>query len=74
MLFGITAFVLFTVIGSRGVSYSIHHPVGWLAVMTGLAGVWLYLRRQRVWLSGRAPLMFEDVLPNEVEPLRLSEY
>jgi hypothetical protein len=74
MLIGVTAFVLFTLIGSSLVRYSISHPAGWVAVMTILSAVLLHLRRQRLWLSRRATLMFEDVLPNEVEPLRLSEY
>ncbi len=74
MLIGVTAFVLFTMIGSRLVRYSFNHPVAWLAVMATLAAVFLYLRRQRLWLSRQAALMFEDVLPNEIEPLRLSEY
>jgi hypothetical protein len=74
MLIGVTAFGVFTMIGSSLVRYSFGHPVGWLAVMTILGGVFLCLRRQRLWLSRRAALMFEDVLPNEVEPLRLAEY
>jgi hypothetical protein len=74
IVIGVAAFVLFTLIGPRLVWYSISHPVGWLAVMTVLGTVLLYLRRQRLWLSRRAALMFEDVLPNEVEPLKLSEY
>jgi hypothetical protein len=74
MLIGVTAFVLFTMIGSRLVWYSVSHPAGWLGVMTILGAVFLYLRRQRLWLSREAALMFEDVLPNEVEPLKLSEY
>jgi hypothetical protein len=45
-----------------------------MAVLMVLGALFLYLRRQRVWLSRQAPLLFEDVLPNEVEPLRLSEY
>jgi len=74
MIIGATAFGLFTVIGSRLVRYSISHPAGWVAVMTIAGVVVLLLRRQRLWLARRAALMFEDVLPNEVEPLRLSEY
>jgi hypothetical protein len=74
MLLGVTAFVLFTMIGSRLVWYSVGHPVAWLAVMTILGAVLLYLRRQRLSLARRATLLFEDVLPNEVEPLQLSEY
>jgi hypothetical protein len=56
------------------VSYSVSHPVGWLAVMAILGAVSLYLRRDRLWVARRTTLMFEDVLPNEVEPLKLSEY
>jgi hypothetical protein len=74
IVIGVAAFVLFTMIGPRLVWYSINHPVGWLAVMAVLGAVLLYLRRQRLWLSRSAALMFEDVLPNEVEPLKLSEY
>jgi hypothetical protein len=74
IVIGVAAFVVFTAIGPRLVSYSIRHPVGWVVVMIVLGAVLLYLRRQRLWLSRRASLMFEDVLPNEVEPLKLSEY
>ncbi len=74
MVIGAAAFVLFTAIGFRVVRYSISHPAAWLVVMIFLVAVYLYLRRQRRWVSERTTLMFEDVLPNEVEPLRLSEY
>ena len=37
MLIGVAAFVVFTMVGSRLVSYSISHPVGWLALMTILS-------------------------------------
>jgi hypothetical protein len=74
IVIGVAAFVVFTAIGPRLVVYSIGHPVGWVVVMIVLGAVLLYLRRQRLWLSRRASLMFEDVLPNEVEPLKLSEY
>ena len=74
LLIGVAAFVVFAAIGSRLVSYSVSHPVGWLAVMAILGAVSLYLRRERLWVARRATLMFEDVLPNEVEPLKLSEF
>jgi hypothetical protein len=74
MVVGFTGFVLFTTIGSRLVRYSVSHTVGWLVVVAILSSVWLYLRHQRRWLSRHATLVFEEVLPNEVEPLRLSEY
>jgi hypothetical protein len=56
------------------VSYSSAHPARWLGVMSMLGVVLLYLRHQRLWFSKQTTLMFEDVLPNEVEPLKLSEY
>jgi hypothetical protein len=71
---GAVAFVLFTMIGPRLVWYSSAHPARWLGVMSMLGVVLLYLRRQRLWFSKQTTLMFEDVLPNEVEPLKLSEY
>jgi hypothetical protein len=71
---GIAAFVLFTTIGPALAWYSGNHPFAWLALMTVLGAVLLYLRRQRLWVSRRAAFMFEDVLPTEVEPLKLSEY
>jgi hypothetical protein len=74
VLVGIVAFVLFTTIGPRLVWYSSSHPAGWVSVMVMLAFVVLYLRRQRRWFSRQSALMFEDVLPNDVEPLSLSEY
>ena len=74
IVMGIAAFVLFTTIGPPLAWYSASHPVGWLAMMIVLGAMFLYLRRQRLWMSRRAALMFEDVLPTEVEPLKLSEY
>ena len=74
ILLGVTAFGLFTMVGSHLVWYSVDHPFAWPALMTILAAVWLYLRRQRLELARRATLLFEEVLPNDVEPLRLSEY
>ena len=74
IVMGIAAFVLFTTIGPLLAWYSTNHPLAWVVVMLMLCAVLLYLRRQRLWMSRRAALMFEDVLPSEVEPLRLSEY
>jgi hypothetical protein len=74
LLIGVVAFVLFTTVGPRLVWYSIGHRAGWLAVMTILGAVFLHRRRQRLWVARRATFIFEDVLPNEVEPLKLSEY
>jgi hypothetical protein len=74
MLLGIAAFGLFTFIGSDAVRYSIDHASAWVTLMTLLVGAVIYMRRQRVWFAGQTALLFEEVLPNEIEPLRLSEY
>lgn len=74
MVMGIAAFVLFTTVGPALAWYSSNHAIAWLVVMTVLGAVSMYLRRQRLWVWRRAALMFEDVLPTEVEPLKLSEY
>ncbi len=48
--------------------------VAWLLSGGGVHSGARYLRGQRLWLSRRTALVFEDVLPNELEPLKLSEY
>lgn len=72
ILIGIAAFVAFTTLGSLLVWYSFEHPTGWLAVMGLLGAVVLQRRRGRRWLWRQTTLIFEDVVPNEVEPLQLS--
>src|SRR5262249_2231956 len=61
------AFGLFTTAGSRLVSYSSRHPAAWVSVVVLLAALVLVLRRQRRSFSRQVTLMFEDVLPNDVE-------
>ena len=74
MLIGLTAFVLFTTLGPGLVWYSVGHRIGWLVVMAMLGAVVWQRRRQRLRRWRQTALVFEDVLPNEVEPLRLSAY
>jgi hypothetical protein len=75
MLIGLTAFVAFTSIGSVLTWYGLRAgPFGSLVVLTILGAVVWERRRRRTRLTRRTPLLFEDVLPNEVEPLRLSAY
>lgn len=69
---GVAAFVAFTTIGYGLVTFSFGHPVGWLAVMGFLGAVATQLRRGRLFVWRQTTLIFEEVLPNEVEPLRLS--
>jgi hypothetical protein len=72
IIIGFAAFVAFTTIGYGLVTYSFGHPTGWLVVMGLLGAVVLQRRRRRLWIWGQTTLVFEDVLPNEVEPLQLS--
>jgi hypothetical protein len=72
IIIGFAAFVAFTTIGYGLVSYSFEHPTGWFLVMGLLGAVVLQRRRRRLWLWRQTTLIFEDVLPNEVEPLQLS--
>ena len=73
-LIGFAAFVVFTTLGSGLVLYSRGHRMGWLAVMAILEAVVWQRRRRRARLTRHTPLLFEDTLPSEVEPLRLSAY
>jgi hypothetical protein len=74
MLIGFAGFVLFTFLGRGLAWYSIHHRAGWLAVMAILGSVVVLQRRRRQALWRRTALIFEDSLPSEIEPLRLSQY
>ena len=74
IVMGVAAFVLFTSIGPALAWYSSNHLVVWVALMIVLSAALVYLRHQRLWVSRRAAFMFEDVVPSEVEPLKLSEY
>jgi hypothetical protein len=74
LLIGFAAFVVFTSIGSGLAYYSRTHAIGSLAVMAILAAVVWERRRRRARLTQQTPLMFEDALPTEIEPLRLSTY
>jgi hypothetical protein len=73
-LIGFAAFVVFTTVGSGLVWYSRGHRTGWLVVIAVLGTAVWQRRRRRARLTRHTPLLFEDVLPNEVEPLRLSAY
>ena len=73
-LVGFATFVVFTSIGSLFSYSSRSHPIGGLVVMAVLGAVVWQGRRRRMRLTRHTPLLFEDVLPNEVEPLRLSAY
>ena len=73
-LIGFAAFVVFTSIGPGLVYYSRSHRIGWLVVMAMLAAVVWQRRRRRARLTRHTPLLFEDIMPSEVEPLRLSAY
>jgi hypothetical protein len=74
MLIGLATFVAFTFFGWTFVLLALRNPIGGLVVMAILAAVAIQRRRHRLWLWRGTPLVFEDVLPTEVEPLRLSAY
>jgi len=74
MLIGLAGFVIFTSLGQGLAWYSIHHRWGWLVVMAILGSVVVQRRRRRLALWRRTALIFEDSLPSEIEPLRLSQY
>jgi hypothetical protein len=74
MLITLAAFVAFTFFGWAFALYARAHIVGGLVVMAILGVVALQQRRHRLWVWRGTALVFEDVLPTEVEPLRLSAY
>ena len=74
LVIGFAAFMAFTSIGSGLFWHSLHHPIGALAVMALLGALVWERRRRRAWLARHEALLFEDTLPTEIEPLRLSLY
>ena len=74
MLIGFAAFVAFTFFGWAFALYGLRRPIGGLVVMAILGAVAMQRRRHRLWLWRGTALVFEDVLPTEVEPLKLSAY
>lgn len=74
MLIGFTGFVAFTFFGWAFTAAAVRNLTAGLIVMAILAAVLIERRRHRRWLWRGTALVFEDVLPTEVEPLRLSAY
>jgi hypothetical protein len=73
-LIGFAAFVVFTSVGS-GLAYSSRtHPIGAPVFLTILGAIVWERRRRRKRLTRHTPLLFEDALPTEIEPLQLSSY
>jgi hypothetical protein len=72
LLIGFTAFAVFTTVGSGLVFQSLRSTSAWLLLMVILSAAALHMRRRRVWQSRELALAFEDAMPNELEPLRLS--
>ena len=71
-LVGFTAFVVFTSVGSLLAYASRMHPNGALVFLAILGAIVWERRRRRARLTLHTPLLFEDALPTEIEPLRLS--
>jgi hypothetical protein len=74
MLIGFASFVAFTSIGSLLLWTSRVHPLGSLVFVAILGAVVWERRRRRTRLTRHTPLLFEDALPTEIEPLQLSAY
>jgi hypothetical protein len=74
MLIGLAAFVVFTFFGWAFALLALRNPTAGLVVMAILGAGAYQRRRHRLWLWRGTALVFEDVLPTEVEPLRLSAY
>jgi hypothetical protein len=74
MLIGLAAFVAFTFFGWAFALLAARNLTGGLVVMAILGAVAYLRRRHRLWLWRGTALVFEDVLPTEVEPLKLSAY
>jgi hypothetical protein len=71
-LIGFTAFVVFASVGS-GLAYASRlHPIGAMVFVAILGAIVWERRRRRTRLTRHTPLLFEDALPTEIEPLRLS--
>lgn len=72
----LTAFVVFTLLttgGSGLVRYTLRGRTGALVVVAVIGGVTIWLQRRRTRRSAETALLFEDQLPTEVNPLRLSD-
>ena len=74
LLAGFAAFVVFASAGSGLAWYGRTHPIGSFVVIGVLAAAVWERRRRRHRLTRHTPLLFEDTLPTEIEPLRLSQY
>jgi hypothetical protein len=74
MLIGLAAFVAFLLFGWALALLAVRRPIGGLVVMAILCAVAYQRGRHRLWVWRGTALVFEDVLPTEVEPLRLSAY
>ena len=74
LLIGFASFVAFTSIGSLLLRISRAHPAASLVFPAILGTIVCERRRRRARLTRHTPLLFEDALPTEIEPLRLSAY
>ena len=72
MLTGLASFVLFTSIGAALAQFSLRGTTTALAINAVLLAMALTLRQRRLNAARTTPLVFEDQLPTEVNPLRLS--
>lgn len=72
---GVLTFAVFTEMSAAAARQSLAWwPAGGLVIIGLLGAVVIGLRRLRQHLRESEPLEFEDVMPSETNPLRLSEY
>ncbi|HET9371492.1 MAG TPA: hypothetical protein VFO19_14630 [Vicinamibacterales bacterium] len=73
VVFGFAAFVGFTTFGTAFSLASMYVPAAFVFAIVALESAALWLRRQRRQHAADRPLEFEDQLPTEINPLRLSD-
>jgi hypothetical protein len=72
----LTAFVVYILLTTGGaglVRYTLSGRSGALVALAIVAALTLWFQRQRTERSRETSLLFEDELPTEVNPLRLSD-
>jgi hypothetical protein len=72
VLTGLFSFILFTKGGTALARSSLTGRTGAMVLITSLGAIAAVLRRQRLRSWQEATLEFEDQLPSDVNPLRLS--
>ena len=72
IVMGLLSFSLFTSVGTTVVWVASRSLLIWTGILAVLVGTTMVLRRRRRWWAREISLAFEDELPTEIHPLRLS--